>query len=705
MNGGMQRCFHIMHQLARHFDLTAIIHQDKKSFLKCVDEFPAMATAKIFSTKEVSVKDAFSLFPRKWENAFRSRWYQRELNRPADGSLIKYYPVLSQLLKEKKFDAIILENVATLNAVKIIRRYDKKVKIIYNAHNVDTNLAEAALHRKEITSSELKSYHNVESNLYKKVNAIFTCSTDDRDIFDQMNHGRLNIAVVPNGVTVPEKKYNSAVKQQIPRFLLFCGSLWSIPNAEGLQWFCKKIWPQILHAFPGLKLLVVGIGELPEKYSEVYSIPSIEFTGAVDDVKPYYNKAAVSIAPLLTGSGTRLKILEAMGMGVPVVSTRIGAEGITYTDGKDILIADSETEFAEKIFVLLKDKEQRLQIQGNANENVIENYDWNVIGKSMAEFIIRICSPLKTLKLNFGYFWPSFNNYDNYFTSLLSKRYHIEISDDPDFYIFTHPYYNGKKDYLNYKCHKIFFGFENVRADWDACDYVFDPDYSDNPRHKRYPFWCGYDIKKLTLSKDVEQFKKKEKFCCMVVSNPNAKERIDFFYQLSEYKKVDSGGKYLNNIDLIVENKKEFIKDYKFVISFENSSHPGYTTEKLIEPMLVDSIPIYWGNPAAGNDFNTKSFVNVNDFRTFEDAIKYIIELDQNEEKYLEMAAQPWFIDNKIPDELTEESILDFFDFIVKDSKKRRPIARSRFKKFKEEKDHIKNYTSRVVNSFRKSFH
>lgn len=387
MNGGMQRCFHILHQLAKHFNLTAIIHQDKKSFQECVEEFPALAKAKIYSTKEVSIKDALALFPSKLENAFRSRWYQRELNRPADGSLIKYYPVLTQLLKEKKFDAIILENMATLNAVKIIRRYDKKVKIIYNAHNVDTNLAKAAFDRKEITSNEMKSYRDVESNLYKKVNAIFTCSNDDKDIFDQMNNGRLKIAVVPNGVNVPEKKYNAAVNEQIPRFLLFCGSLSSIPNAEGLHWFCKKIWPQILQAFPGLKLLVVGIGKLPEKYSGVYSTLSIEFTGAVDDVKPYYNKAAVSIAPLLTGSGTRLKILEAMGMGVPVVSTSIGAEGLDYTDGQNILIADNEIEFAEKVIHLLAKKEQRLRLQQNARTLVKSNYDWNVIGDSMAEIL------------------------------------------------------------------------------------------------------------------------------------------------------------------------------------------------------------------------------------------------------------------------------------------------------------------------------
>ncbi len=387
MNGGVQRCFHIMHQLAKHFELTAIIHQDRKIFLKCVDEFPALKKAKIYSTKDVQVKDAFNLLPSKLENALRSRWYQRELNRPADGSLIKYYPILTQLLQQEKFDVIILENIATLNAVKIIRRYNKEIEIIYNAHNVDTNLAKAAFVRKEISSKELQGYQDFEGHLYKTVNAIFTCSKDDKRIFEEMNKYKLKVEVVPNGVSIPEKKYVDGVTQQMPRFLIFCGSLWSIPNAEGLHWFCKKIWPLVLNEFPNLKLLVVGIGELPERYSEAYDTPSTEFVGTVDDVKPWYNKAAISVVPLLTGSGTRLKILEAMGMGVPVVSTSIGAEGIEYTDGKEIVIANTESEFVNKTIDLLNNKNRREKLSVEASNLAASQYDWNVIGRKMASFL------------------------------------------------------------------------------------------------------------------------------------------------------------------------------------------------------------------------------------------------------------------------------------------------------------------------------
>lgn len=289
---------------------------------------------------------------------------------------------------------------------------------------------------------------------------------------------------------------------------------------------------------------------------------------------------------------------------------------------------------------------------------------------------------METLKIDYGFFWHGFDKTNNFFTRLLSKRFNVVISENPDFYFFTHSYYTGKRDYLKYNCHRIFFGWENIRADWNICDYVLDFDYNkDNIRHKRYPMWVPYNTAKLCQPKSKEKFSGKDKFCCMLVSNPKAKERIEFFHQLSKYKKVDSAGRYLNNIGRSVDNKMEFIKDYKFVISFENSLYPGYTTEKLIEPMFANSIPIYWGNPRVGEDFNTKSFVNINDFKSYSEAIEYIIELDNDDEKYFAMVSEPWMKNNKVADEFSEESFLDFFEFIIKDSKTKKPVAKSLYKR------------------------
>jgi Arc/MetJ-type ribon-helix-helix transcriptional regulator len=97
--------------------------------------------------------------------------------------------------------------------------------------------------------------------------------------------------------------------------------------------------------------------------------------------------------------------------------------------------------------------------------------------------------------------------------------------------------------------------------------------------------------------------------------------------------------------------------------------------------MFVNSIPIYWGNPKVGIDFNPRSFVNVNDFQSYDEVIRYIIELDTNEERYLQTASEPWLNNNKVADEFSEESFLDFFDFVVKDSKTKMPVAKSLYHK------------------------
>ena len=284
---------------------------------------------------------------------------------------------------------------------------------------------------------------------------------------------------------------------------------------------------------------------------------------------------------------------------------------------------------------------------------------------------------MQTIKVNFGYFWPDFNLADNYFTRVLSLKYKVEISEKPDLYFFTHAY-NNQRDYLKYKCHRVFLGWENVRANWNCADYVLDSDfYTNNPRHKRWPIWAEWDTSPLLLPKPTDVFESKTKFACMVVSNAKAKERIAFFHKLSKYKQVDSGGRYLNNVGGPVANKRDFIKDYKFVISFENSTQPGYTTEKLIEPMLVNSIPIYWGNEQVGADFNSNSFVHVNSFKNQEAAIEYIIELDKQDQQYKQMQQQPWFTNNEFPKHMTHESLQQFFDFVIEDVKTKPPVATS----------------------------
>lgn len=258
-------------------------------------------------------------------------------------------------------------------------------------------------------------------------------------------------------------------------------------------------------------------------------------------------------------------------------------------------------------------------------------------------------SNMKDIKIDFLDFWPNLDKTNNYFYNLLSEFYNVIIdSVNPDL-IFYSCFGN---EYINYKCKRIYFTGENIRPDFTACDFAFSFDYNNRKDHYRLPLYLLYlDEENFINYLGKEQSKdeleviwnQKSKLCCMVVSNPNASERIKFFKKLSNYIQVDSGGKVFNNVGGPVPNKKEFIKDYKFVISFENECYDGYTTEKILEPIFVDSIPIYWGNRKVDKDFNTKRFLNYDDFETEEELIARLLEIDKDYQIALDIISQPVF--------------------------------------------------------------
>ena len=267
----------------------------------------------------------------------------------------------------------------------------------------------------------------------------------------------------------------------------------------------------------------------------------------------------------------------------------------------------------------------------------------------------------KTIKIDFSDFWGGFDKTNNYFYNLLKEEFNVEISSQPDFLFFS----VFGNSHQNYKCQKIFYTGENVAPPLGYCQWSFSFDYLDDHRNYRLPHYLLYDgYYELTREKKIEDWMANRKFCNFVASNPNCQERNLFVEQLSKYKKVDSGGRWMNNIGFVVSNKRDFQSNYKFSIAFENNAyrpqHPGYTTEKIMEPMTVNSVPIYWGNPLIHKEFNTKSFVNFYEYEYLEQMIETIIDLDRNNDKYLEMLKTPWLVDNIIPNDNREENIKSF---------------------------------------------
>ena len=269
---------------------------------------------------------------------------------------------------------------------------------------------------------------------------------------------------------------------------------------------------------------------------------------------------------------------------------------------------------------------------------------------------------MRKIKIDFTDFWRDFDKMDNYFYHLLSEKYQLEISEEPDFLI----YCTKGTAHRRYSCIKIFYTGENIRPDFWECDFAFSFDYSESGKNYRLPLYALYDdAEKILLKPPVADIlRSKTNFCNFIYSNSKAKERIRFFNLLNDYKKVDSGGSVLNNIGYNVQNKREFIRSYKFTISFENESYPGYLTEKIFEPMLEWSLPIYWGDPLVANEFNSKSFINVREYNSFEDVVRRIIQIDNSNELYSDYLKEPYFFNNEMPKNIRKENILRQFDLI-----------------------------------------
>jgi hypothetical protein len=249
---------------------------------------------------------------------------------------------------------------------------------------------------------------------------------------------------------------------------------------------------------------------------------------------------------------------------------------------------------------------------------------------------------LKKVKIDFVDFWGNFDKNNNVFIECLSSLYDVSIDENPD-YLFYSTF--GSK-HLKYKnCIKIYYTGENDAPDFNFCDYAIGFQHIKfEDRYLRYPLYLLYPGYKELKDKYSNENLANRKFCNFVYSNAKYSTplREQFFLTLSKYKRVDSGGKLHNNIGGPVLDKINFIKDYKFTISFENSALSGYTTEKLLEPMTVNSLPVYWGNPTVQTDFNKESFLCIQDHESIEKAIEEIIRLDKDDNAYLQKLAIPW---------------------------------------------------------------
>jgi glycosyltransferase involved in cell wall biosynthesis len=270
-----------------------------------------------------------------------------------------------------------------------LRRNRSSLKIICNAHNVEYKYME---YRYGTANDRLeKKWYKVQAKLlkeaeikgYKECDLIITCSEDDR-VEILSNLPKANIEVIPNGVDV---NYFIPKNHLSPEpSILFTGTMGFEPNKAAVDYFIKNIFPLVIKKNPSCKFVIAG-ANAAKVCKEYVGFNNIEIISSPLDIRPYYNEAWIVVVPLLSGSGTRLKILEAISMKKPVVSTVIGAEGLALNDGKEILIASDDNDFAEKMNTLFWNKQQVADITKAASEKILKIYDWKRIEDLASEVI------------------------------------------------------------------------------------------------------------------------------------------------------------------------------------------------------------------------------------------------------------------------------------------------------------------------------
>lgn len=373
-SGGRTRLFNLIKQLATRHEISVLsfIHDSEHKMLPSIE--PYCAQMELVPLDEFVPLD-------KWENRFRG-WGQILFTRrpryaytfPVDNLRVP----LKGLLESQSFDLIVFDK---LYVAEIVEDVGDGIPVLLAEDNVESDVARKTYGRATNPVHRLRDWIEWRKLLaYERrwLSRFPTCvavSERDADLLRGLA-STIEVQVVPNGVD--SGSFAPSSEQRDPETLLFFGTLSYAPNAEGLIWFCQEIWPRIRQARPNAQLQVVGL-HLPERVAALGQLPGVQITGFVPDIRDKLWSATICVVPLLVGGGTRLKILEALAAGCPVISTTVGAEGLSLDDGQHLLIADTPEQFAQGVLNLLQSPDLRSRLAQAGREAVTQHYDWQTI--------------------------------------------------------------------------------------------------------------------------------------------------------------------------------------------------------------------------------------------------------------------------------------------------------------------------------------
>jgi glycosyltransferase involved in cell wall biosynthesis len=360
--GGLVRTLNVVRHLSQWHDLTFLSNQQPGQEEDCLE----------------MTRLGLRLVTVPWEEVSRSNWrFYRDLAwnlfSPDPFNAAKDYdPALRararQLLDEARYDLVVCDFVQMArNAIGI---WDGP-SVLFE-HNVEAEIFERHSRtdegwiRRRFMGYQAAKMRRFEGWAGRQFTRVVAVSERDKEQYER-RYGWTNVDVIDTAVDIDYYRPNDCAKQA--GTVLFVGSLDWLPNVDGLRWFVAEVWPLVRRDQPEARLRLVGRNPT----SEIQSLaehPGVELVGPVPDTRPWLAESEVSIVPLRIGGGTRLKVFEAMAMGLPVVSTPLGAEGLQVQSGEHLLLAEGAEKVAEAVVRLLRSEALRMAL-GRAARNLV----------------------------------------------------------------------------------------------------------------------------------------------------------------------------------------------------------------------------------------------------------------------------------------------------------------------------------------------
>jgi sugar transferase (PEP-CTERM/EpsH1 system associated) len=378
-SGAKLREYHFLRALGQAAEVSYLYFMDPGAARLTVNELP-------FCREVIGIRKPAAYGVAKTARGIVGRWPLPILNytSPEMGAAVSW------LTDARDFDMIHLDSIHMMRYAQAATARKPTLRAIYNWHNIESE----AMHRFSATTTSYarrwyaaqtaRKLETAESEILRSAFGHIVCSGREREQLRRIAPAA-RIEVVENGV---DTRYFGEPVAAIPgaarRHLVFVGAMDYFPNSEAAVFFANHVWPRMRSSLGVAELTIVGAHPGPQVRA-LSELSGVKVTGMVPDVRPYYRGALAAVVPLRTGAGTRLKILEAMAAGVPVISTPLGAEGLEVTDGENILLVNpDDTEgWIEHVANVAESPALSERLTAGGRQLVQTRYDWEMLGAKL----------------------------------------------------------------------------------------------------------------------------------------------------------------------------------------------------------------------------------------------------------------------------------------------------------------------------------